>query len=179
MNLFGFKKRYFSSLFRHRKMKSQKNEEEKKSDPTKDSSEILLILFSSSFPSLFLCLLEAALRGERTNKNRTEKNTKLFIPRLWIFYACFGGPLWRGGRQHTTLSWKRVSIVLKDSEKYFSGTFRFDEAMAEDISSPTVHLDCIYRNLIAFFRLLGGRLMMKTRLPLPETRFHFSSFPID
>ena len=61
---FGFEKRYFSSLFRHRRRDPQdevsKNEERTKKHPTKDSSEeifeILLFLFSSSFPS-FLCLL--------------------------------------------------------------------------------------------------------------------------
>jgi hypothetical protein len=50
--------------------------------------------------------------------------------------------LFRGGEGGEL--WKRVSIVLEDSEKYFSGTFRCDEVIARSrcpkIFSPTVHL---------------------------------------
>lgn len=69
---------FFGIIGAH-KTKFPREREEK--TPTKDSSEILLLFFTSSFPS-FLCLLRHISRTQSAPRQRTNKNIKNIFPAI-------------------------------------------------------------------------------------------------
>lgn len=135
---------FFGIVEETRKMKSKRRIKKKK---TSNKRFFWRNLWNSSFYFLlpfhrFLCLLKhisftQSAPRQRTNKNRTENTSYSFLGcEYFMLVSERGGETERG-------FWKRVSIVLKDSEKYFSGTFQCDEVMAgapKIYFSPTVHL---------------------------------------